>query len=377
MNEKAKKIGLFKRAALKLLGPSLSKMVLSWRLRKRIDKSPIALPSSTNRSSEFFIILPQDRTEMIFQLENLFSILGKYKDSKITFLCPTAHASFVIGLKTAAVIKYLPSEFSIFSAQFNEVVKELSNRAFDICINLEKQYNIALLYLIGLSRAHIRIGWEDSGGTYPFLNLKIKTSKLSGNNLWERNAELSKLLGAYTDSKMRWGVPKAAADEVAALISERNLKKEPALICIDVASLENDYGKQWCGELKEALKAQKNGHFYVFGGLEGESHEFTNEKFAVMPPLSITRTAALIAYTDLVITGHGALLGLAQISNCKIIPVLNREQCAVYCKSNERISPALFNNKPDSETIWQIVKNIKTLTASVGGHAAATHIKQK
>jgi len=364
MNKKAKNIGRFKRTALKVIGPSLSKMVLSWRLRRKIDKSPVTLPSATSRSSDFFIILPQDRTEMIFQLENLFSILGKYRDSKITFLCPAAHASFVIGLKTAAVIKYTPEDLTMFSARFNEIVKELSNRAFDICVNLEKEYNMALLYFIGLSRAHMRIGWESSGCDYPFLNIKIKSSQKSGSNLWERNAELAKLLGAYTDSKMRWGVPKAATEEVAALLSERKLKKDPALICIDVASLESDYGKQWCSELKEALKAQQKGHFYVFGGLEGEKYDFANEKFAVMPPLSITRTAALIAYTDLVVTGRGALLGLAQISSCKIIPVLNNEQCAVYCKRNNRILPALFDKKPDGETIWQIVKNIKTLIAS-------------
>ncbi|MCL2689095.1 MAG: hypothetical protein FWE57_04525 [Chitinispirillia bacterium] len=364
MNEKAKKIGRFKRIGLKALGPSLSKMVLSWRLRKRLDKTPVALPSDTNRSSSFFIILPQDRTEMIFQLENLFSILGRYRDSKITFLCPTANASFVIGLKTATVVKYEPLELSIFNAQFYDVVKELSNQAFDICVNLEKQYNIALLYFIGLSRAHMRIGWESCGGSYPFLNVKIRSSQKHESNLWDINAELSKLLGAYSDSKVRWGVPKAAAEEVAALISERKLKKEPALICIDVASLESDYGSQWCGELKEALKAQANGQFYVFGGLEGESHEFANEKFAVMPPLSITRTAALIAYTDLVITGRGALLGLAQISSCKIIPILDKEYCALYCKRNERILPVLLDKKPDGETIWQIVKNIKTLTAA-------------
>jgi ADP-heptose:LPS heptosyltransferase len=364
MNKKAKNIGRFKRLALRLLGPYLSKMVLSLRLRKKIDKSSIVLPSDTSRSSAFFIILPRDRTEMIFQLENLFSILGRYRDSKITFLCPAAHASFVIGLKTAAVIKYVPQELSIYNAQFNEIVNELSNRAFDICVNLEKQYDISLLYFIGLSRAHMRIGWEECGGTYPFLNLKIKSQQRPECNLWERNAELSKLLGAYTDSKVRWGVPKAAAEEAAALLSQRNLKKESALICIDVASLESGYGKQWCSELKEALKAQANVQFYVFGGLEEEAYDFANEKFAVMPPLSITRTAALIAYTELVITGQGALLGLAQISHCKIIPVLDREQYALYCKRNNRILPALFDKKPDGETIWQIVKNIKTLIAS-------------
>ncbi|MDR0305424.1 MAG: hypothetical protein LBI42_01160 [Chitinispirillales bacterium] len=360
MNKNAKKIGRFKRLGLRLIGPALSKMVLSWFLSKKIDKSKLALPADINRSSNIFIILPQERTEMIFQLENLFSMLGKYRDSKVTFLCPAAHVSFVIGLKNATVIKYIPQELALYNEPFYQTRKEISRCAFDICINLEKRYNICLAYFCALSRAHLRMGWEEAG-TYPFLNVRLKPASGGGSNLWERNTVFAKLLGAYTDSKVRWGVPKAATEEVAQLLAKHKLKREPALICVDLANLEKRFGKPWCGELIRELKKSGAGQFYIFGGLEGESVSFTEEPFPCLPPLSITRTAALIAVTDFVITGKGALLGLSQVSYCKIIPVVNSEQAALYCKSSNRISPALFSEKPDSSTVRLVLKNLRTL----------------
>ncbi|MDR2578533.1 MAG: hypothetical protein LBC70_06980 [Chitinispirillales bacterium] len=363
MDSKTKKNGRFRRFVFRLLGPSMSRAVVRRILRKRIDKSHAAFPADLSRCSDILFILPADRVEMVFQLENLFAILGRYKESSITFVCPAAHTSFVSGLKNARVLKFNPEEFLLYSAEFSRLVKELTVKTFDICVMLEKRYTLAHLYLVGVSRAHLRMGWEnvENGGSFPFLNIRLVSTQRENVTLWERNLEAAKILNAKTNAGVRWGVQKSTAEEVAKTLSEHKLKKEPALICVDLANLENNCGREWCAELLKSLKGSSAGQFYIFGGTEEDNKGFNDPPFPVLPPMSVPRTAALIACTDLVITGAGALLGLAQISSGKIVPVITKEQAEFYCRQSNRISPALFSGKPDGGTVKDVLKNIKTL----------------
>jgi ADP-heptose:LPS heptosyltransferase len=167
------------------------------------------------------------------------------------------------------------------------------------------------------------------------------------------------------ESRIRWGVQKSTAEEVTQLLSEHKLKKDPALVCIDLASLEGNCGKEWAAELMKALKNAKNiGQFYIFGGTEEDNDAFGDAPFAVLPKMSIPRTAALIACTDVVITGFGALFGLAQISSrSKIVPVLTKEQAEMYCKRSVRIAPVVFSQTPGAEEVKSVQKGLRELMA--------------
>ena len=374
MADKTKNIGRFKRLLFRIMGPGLSQWVIQQLLRKRIDGSTTALPADLSRSAEILFILPADRLDMIFQMENLFAIAGRYKDSNLTFVCPTAHASFVSTLKNARLIKFNPAEFSLYSAEFNRLVGELTTRSFDICVTLERRYTLAHLYLVGLCRAHLRVGW-DSGNCYPFLNIRLVASDREDVSEWERNLEAAKILEADVESRPRWALQKAAAEEVAQLLSENKLKKDPALICIDLASLEKNCGKDWCAEMMKALKgAYGLGRFCVFGGMEDDALASKEAPFPILPPMSIPKTAALISYTDVVIAGFGPMFGLSQISSkSKMVPVLSKKQLAKYCKKNERIMPVVFSETPGQEDIKTIMRNIKQiLTVSVETERTAT-----
>jgi len=368
MDAKTKKIGRLRRFFFRLLGPSLSKKIICRALRKWIDKSPASFPADLNRSSDILFILPADRVEMTFQLESLFSIIGKYKGSALTFVCPGSHGSFVSGFPNARVIRYDPDDFLLYSAEHNRLAKKLSERAFDICVMLEKNYTLAHLYLAGISRAHLRIGWEGGNagvGSYPFLNVRLVASRREGVNLWERNLEVAKILNVSTVSKMRWGVQESTLAEVGKILSEHKLERKPALICIDLASLESGCGQIWSAELMRSLKESKIGHFCIYSGSEDARSGFKDVPFPVLPPMSASRVAALMEHTDAVIAGVGALLGLAQISANKIVPVLTKEQAEMYCKRNDSILPALLSpsQKPDGEAVRAVIKNIKMLLA--------------
>jgi len=369
MADKTKNIGRFKRLLFRVMGPALSQWVIGQILRKKIDGSTTSLPADLSRSAEILFILPADRLDMIFQMENLFAIAGRYKDSNLTFVCPAAHAPFVSTLKNSRLMKFNPAEFSLYSAEFNRLVAELSVKSFDICVSLERRGTLAHLYLIGLCRAHLRIGW-DSGNCYPFLNIRLVASDREDVSEWERNLEAAKILEADVESRPRWGLQKSATEEVAQILSENKLKKDPALICIDLASLENSCGKEWCAEMLKALKnASGLGRFCVFGGMEDDGKPSLEAPFPVLPPMSVPKTAALISYTDVVIAGFGPMFGLSQISSkSKMVPILSKNHAAQYCKKNERIMPIVFSEKPGQDDIKTVIRNVRQiLTVSVGG----------
>jgi hypothetical protein len=363
MGDKTKNTGRFRRLLLRAMGPAMSQWFVTQLLRKTIDWSPAALPADLSRSSEMLFILPADRIDMIFQMENLLSILGRYKNSNPTFICPAEHVSFVSTLKDARVIKYNPAEFSLYSTEFNRLVAELSVKSFDICVLLERRHTLAHLYLTGLSRAHLRVGW-DAGHSYPFLNIRlVAPEEVEGASLWESNLTAAKILEADVESRLRWGVQKSAAEEVVRLLNENKLKKDPAIICIDLAALEGNCGKEWCAELTKALKSAYGlGQFCVFGGMEGDSQTVKDAPFPILPPMPVTKTAALISCTDILVTGFGPAFGLAQISSkSRIVPVLSKTQAARYCKENERIKPVIFSDKPAAADIRTVIRNIKEL----------------
>ena len=348
---------------LGIMGPSLSKMLIAHLLRKKIDRSPAAFPADLARSSDILFILPNDRVEMVFLLESLFAILGRYRNSNVTFLCPAAHAPYVSGRKRVQVIKYNPAELQLYSAEFNRLVGELANRAFDICVLFEKEQALTHLYFAGLSRAHLRIGWSNGNG-YPFLNVRLVPADRKDVTVWERNLEIAKVLDANADTTVRWGVQKTTADEVMQLLGEYKLKKDLPLVCIDLASLERTCGGAWCGELLNALKGSGIRQFYIFGGPEEEQNSFNDAPFPVLPSMSIPRTAALIASTDVVVTGVGAMLGLAQISMSRIVPALTNEDAAAYCKKSANIMPVTFTGEPDNKAVKAVVQNVRTLLAA-------------
>jgi ADP-heptose:LPS heptosyltransferase len=367
MADKTKNTGRFKRLLFRLLGPALSQWVVMQLLRKKIDWSPAALPADLSRSAEILVILPADRLDMIFQMENLYAVIGRYKDSNLTFVCPAAHVSFVNSLKNARLMKYNPAEFQLYSAEFKRLVAELAVKSFDICVMLEQRHTLAHLYLAGLSRAHLRVGWDvAAGSSYPFLNIRLVAAKADA-SVWERNLAAARILEADVESRPRWGVQKSAAEEVAKVLSEKKLKKDPALVCIDLFSMEAVCGKEWCAELMKALKsAYGAGQFCVFGGMDEDNAVIKDAQFPVLPPMSIPKTAALIAYTDLVIAGFGPMFGLTQISTkSKVIPVLSKGDADKYCKKNERVAPVVFADKPGAEDIKAVVRNVRDLLKKV------------
>jgi hypothetical protein len=301
---------------------------------------------------------------MVYQLENLASIVQKYKKATMTFICPKAHAPLIGSLKNARVIEYDPHDFLIYGAEHARVVNEVLNSSYDFCIMLEKQYTLAHLYIVGISRAHLRVGWDD-GDSARFLNIRLVATQREGVSLWERNLETANFLDAKIGDK-RWGVKKTTAEEVSKLLGEHGIDGERTLICIDLASLESCYGREWCERLLKTLKQKwPPGQYFAFNGFEGENNgvNIENTSVKVLPPMPVPRAAALMARTNLTITGPGPLLGLVQLSGSKTVPILTHEQAAIYCRKCETVLPALFSEKPGVETIEIAVKNATALIA--------------
>ncbi|MFW6244253.1 MAG: glycosyltransferase family 9 protein [Fibrobacterota bacterium] len=350
-------------------------MIFSWVLRKKLKNKTIEIPSGLRKCSYVLIILPQNRLEMVFQLENLIALLSLYKHAEITLLCTPGVSSFVRGLHGVRIQEYPPEEMCLYSLQWKTFIQE-SEGVFDLCINLEKQENLALLYLIGHCRIPIRVGYEEAGD-YPFLNIRLKNSSQENRNLSERNRVISKFLGAKGNKNIEWGVSKTTADETKQLLREMKLAETSFLTGVDLCSLEAYCGKGWCEHLIRSLKKNTNGQFYIFSGMKGETNAIpSSETFPLLPQLSIPQTAALIKQTHLIITSKSALLGLAQLSSCHVAAVLKEKDFSIYCKNSPSVEPFTFTEKPSGETSDRIIQHLKNLNSQTEKKKVMSHQKR-
>lgn len=374
MNKKSKKIGSKRRVLVRALGPERSKMIFSWVLRKKLKNKIMEIPTELHKCAHVLIILPQDRFELVFQLENLLSILSLYKTRKITLLCPSQNSSFFRGLQGITVQEYTTEEMQLYSFQWKTLIKEFEG-VFDICINLQKEENLDLLYLVGLCKIPIRIGYGQAGD-YPFHNIRLKNSPDPNSNVSERNKIIANYLGAPGKKRFEWGVSKTTSEEVRQLLKDLKMVKGAFLTGIDLNSLETYCGKEWCEDLISTLQQHATGQFYIFGGIEGKNPDMGDDAFSIMPPLSVPRTAALIKQTDLIITSKSVLLGLAQLSSCPIAAVLNNEDFSRFCRENSRITQISFSRHQKDEALTQITELFKQLSSLAKVKKVMSHHKR-
>ncbi len=353
MIKKAKRIGRIRRTVLNILGPDRTKMILSWHLRKSFKQSTVSFPHFN--SSKILINLPLSRLELIYQLENLLALLSRFKESEVKLLCPASAVSFFGGLPNIHIIDYIEEEMKFFSYQWNSISKEIKEQ-FDLVINLEKSPSMPLLYLLGTSRAPVRIGYEQAGD-YPFINIRLKNANGTA-GLAERNKVIANYLGAAKSGKLKWGVSKTTTEEIKQLLKEHGLRSSTVLIGIDFHSIEAAYGAEWARTLMDSFTNRLSGQCYLFGGLEEEHYQTrVVEKAIQLPPQSVPRTAALIATTDLIITAKSLILGLTQLSSTRMVAVLTEQEAALYCKSSESVKPVIIA-KPDHNSLKLITEAV-------------------
>lgn len=335
---------------------------------KKCGSYIIDIPDDLAAVKNILFVLPEDTLEALHQIANILSIINHFnKTHKVHafFLCEQRIAPYFNNFQGAnSVIEYDVSERYLFSNHFSLLRKKLVKEYIDLCLFLERNPDLSLLYLVGQIQAKIRISYSDVG-SFPFFNLQIKSTDRH-THLTEQNNIMSRILGAKLSNDIQWSVSKDTISEIKVMLKESSIPETAWLGGVDAQLFYYKYGMKWMDNLIENLTSQSNKRWYLYIRDIPEDSFFDwlkSKKIPVFSALSPPRLAALLKKTDLIISGKAETFELANLLQTTAIGLFEKNELQKYCKSTPLSIGIPYSIKPDEQTIKSIIDRI-TATAA-------------
>jgi ADP-heptose:LPS heptosyltransferase len=341
----------------RILGKNHSKSLLSLVLKKRQKENVVNFPINISHVKQIVIILPEDRLQSLYQLKNVISLVSTFKHSAITLFCEQSIASVVNMIPGLNIIEYDIEDRIGFGSSFLNHSKQFRGSA-DICFLLDHQPELAVLYFAGSTRAPIRVGYHDSG-EYPFLNLHVRPSAYK-KYLSDWNCSIAQMF-CGDGGNFQWCVAKKTIEEVEHLMKESGIKVEPRLAGIDVSFLMGAFGESNTSRVISSLISSKNFKWYLYlnEGMNASSW-MQQLKIPIISELSISRSAALVTLSELVITGNSMLYGLATLLDKRAIGFFNQNDLEKYCPQSSTLKGIVIKPGAIDEMINECIDLLKS-----------------
>jgi ADP-heptose:LPS heptosyltransferase len=342
--------------------------LLSWLVQRRYDAPGIVFPFGFSTPPKILVLLPEDPLAALHQVSGLVALAARFRDARITVLCQRLVTPFFRMLTAVNdFIEYDCRQRYLFSKDFTRIGKAINNERYDMCVMLDNDPPMALLYLCGQSAAAVRIGFAETGGVgsgYPFLNMQVKPSQRCAYST-DRGLLLASMLGAQVQTKMRWSVAKDSIAEVNLLLGEMKIDPSSRLVGIDAGYFLRVFGAQWTQSLIEKLQdlwrdksssvpATTRWTCYLFSYEEPDektSEWLGRHGLPVFSNLTASRCAALVNKSGFVVAGATVLFELADVLRRPVIGILTDSQFDAYCRESETTRGLRYSKRPDQSTI--------------------------
>jgi ADP-heptose:LPS heptosyltransferase len=335
--------------------------LLRWRLERKYRATQLVFPHECGPSSRFLVIVPGAPVLALLQLPCVVSIAARFRGAHITVVCEKSVSPFfrtVLGI--AEFIEYHAGEGYLFSKEFDRIGKAVSTGRFDVCIMLDHEPGLPLLYAAGQSAAAVRIGLSGAGD-YPFLNLHVKPST-SRTCLTDKGMLVAATLGVPLYPQSHWSVTKESVEEVALMLREMNVAPSSRLAGIDGQYYYEHHGRKWTRQLLDML-ATKPCVCYLFsyGAVRNDAREWAGrQNLPVFSDLPASRCAALIYKSEFVIAGPTVLFELADLLRKPAVGVFDDRESALFCRESDTTKGVRYVKRPDDETIGSVEQCIGT-----------------
>lgn len=336
-------------------------------VQRKCGSSVINIPDDLATVKNMLFVLPENSLDMLHQIVNIVSIIDHFSiihKTQINILCEQAIAPYFKNFHGInSVIEYDYKDRYLFSSEFAVLQKKLRKEYIDMCIFLERDPDISLLYLVGLMQAKVRVSYEDIA-TFPFFNLQIK-SPVNSVHKTDRNCIIAKVLGAKLHMDIQWSVSKDMKEEIAMLLRESSISENEWIGGVDIQYFYSTFGDTLAENLVDSLKKEKNRKWYLYVDYPPQS-SFLNwlKKMGipVFSNLSPSRLAALIYKSDLIISGKTKIFELANLLNKPAIGLFKMNELDQYCKQTSQSVGIPYTQKPDEQSIEEILKRLEAFT---------------
>lgn len=347
----------------KIIGKNRSKSLLSLVLKRRKNETTVRFPINVSHVKQIVIILPEDRLQSLYQLKNVISLVSTFKHAAVALLCEQTIASVVNMIPGLEIIEYDVEDRIGFGSSFLNLSRQFQDSA-DICFLLDHQPELGVLYFAGSTRAPIRIGYHDSGD-YPFLNLRIRPSEFK-KYIPDWNSTIAQMF-CRENRNLQWSVAKKTIEEVEHLMKESGMKRGARLAGIDIVFLTNTFGQNGASKIISSLISLKSFKWYICL-IEGECASSWMEQFKtpILSDLSVSRSAALVTLSELIITGNTILYGLATLLDKSAIGFFNQGDLERYCPQSAALKGIVIRSGAYDEMARECISIIETdLTANL------------
>lgn len=298
------------------------------------------------------VLLPESDLEALHHITNVVSLRQFFPNAAFTLLCiPRVAEFFRIIPNITTIIEYEIADRFLFSKPFTVLGKTLREGQYDVCVLLESHPDIALLNLIAETGAVWRIACADAAD-YPFANCRIRPAER-----WtyraDKNVAISRVLGAPMAKPLRWTVSKESMEEVRHLFNEQNITTKGPLCCIDAIALYEQCGAPWLDMLIGRLRTVDAALFCVAarGADSGVLTWLSEHGVAIMPPLSVSRLAAVIQQSTFLVAGNSVMYQLGYLLQKPTTGIFSDEEYNAYCRESENCRGVGYRGIPDEKTI--------------------------
>ncbi len=345
-------------------------MSKSWRLTfvkylvyRKCGSYILNLPDDLSAVKNILFILPEDPLDALYQVTNIVSIIHHFQKqhkAQVVFLCEKRVAPYFKHFQNiSALYEYNMDDRYLYSRDMLELQRLLIKEYIDICLFLERDPDLSLLYLTGQIQAKVRVAYRDTG-SFPFFNLHIQTGN-PGKHKTEQNNIMATSLGAEIHDDLHWSITKETVEEIVVMLKQSSIAETEWLGGIDVGLFYTGFGKNWTEELINCLAAfdNKTWYLYVSGTPEHSFIQWLRARhmpvFTNLPP---SRLAALLYKSNCIISGKGIFFELANLLQRPAVGVFKENELRQYCRSGSQSTSVSFIKTPDETTISEIRERI-------------------
>jgi ADP-heptose:LPS heptosyltransferase len=366
MNAASKSIKLMPRL-FGYLGPARQKRVLKWLLRRRNAAGGFDFPIDPAAAPKILVLLPSSPRAALHHTPAILSLLSYFTKAEFAFMCSTETAPYAATMfRGHRVLEYSENARRIFSDEFNALNAQVRGGGFSICVLLEREPDLAQLFISGMSGAAVRAAYYDAA-EFPFANLHLRLSPGTA-SLAECGAAMARMLGAVRTVRQQWTVSKKAIEEIGHLIREAVPPSGFPLIGLEIRLFYDTFGQQWTETLIARLRENFQGTVYGFaekaetGGLLAQRLQKIGMPFFCN--LTVPRTAALIAHSAVMICGNSPLFQLVNLLGKQGIGLFEEHEMGIYFKQASHLKCVCYSNKPENAALDAVVHSITELTCN-------------
>jgi hypothetical protein len=355
--------GRWKRAFFLLLGDLRGRNFLAKRVLKHTANfGPFTFPIDGVSLKRMLLILPADRLQTLYQIDNASALIARYPDARVTLLAESSVMPLAAMIGADEVVEYFPEEKQLFAPAFAQLSGRFQGE-LDCCCLLTRKADLPLQYFTGLTGAQLRVGYGGAAD-FPFINLRIDPSP-DNRYLPESNCAMAEALGATDCGVWTRIAAGSTTAEIDHLFREVCLNGVRRLIGIDVLSLFGLFGEKGAKECISALMTFANGGLYFYCE-EVPPRAIAGRLAAMMPPLfsalTIPQTIALLRRTECIVAGNTLFFGLATLLGKKAVGVFSDEDLSLYCKPFSMMKGIhCFGKRADVETLTAMVAAVREL----------------